>query len=201
MPSCEALAPPSASSACCGTDGGATHLGLLAALGWLQDAPVTDLLRDGAVANVVRQVGLTPTTKKARMHGHAKYGHSMWGEEAVHQVNISGRHGRDNSGPSVGMWQVPRQFECLVQALAAAGDVRRSMCIGTWSGWTDVVRTRLWLFWLHPLHHRVRRLSQAAFTGGRYSPRSSAASRPRTARPRGPPPTRPSTFRTAPRRA
>ena len=46
------------------------------------------------------------------------------------------------------MWQVPAQFECAVRHLRRAfspphAPLKRSLTVGTWSGWTDVVMTAL----------------------------------------------------------
>ena len=52
------------------------------------------------------------------------------------------------------MWQVPQQFECLVSHLGRVlrdGMPLRTLCIGTWSGWTDVLLTSM----LRRLSHNV----------------------------------------------
>lgn len=61
--------------------------------------------------------------------------------------------------PPRGMWQVPQQFDCMVHAVRAALDgraVRRSVTVGTWSGWTDLVLVAL-----------LRRLGGQRHAGGR----------------------------------
>ena len=81
--------------------------------------------------------------------GHALFGHSMYGEEAQYSINLTQISPRERSSSKrvlngakaaqIGMWQVPQQFECLVRALVKNGPFRRSVCVGTWSGWTDAM--------------------------------------------------------------
>ena len=44
------------------------------------------------------------------------------------------------------MWQVPQQFECMLHTIQAAlggQAIQRTLTIGTWSGWTDLVLVSL----------------------------------------------------------
>jgi len=68
------------------------------------------------------------------------------------------------------MWQIPAQFECLMRALRndLGSSVRRSVCIGTWSGWTDLL-----------ISAYMSKLNPEAQACAAASPRRRAAAPPR----------------------
>jgi len=104
----------------------------------------SDLFSHGAVRDVVRQVGLQPSDRTVSKEvGSSRFEYSVYGEEAQYQALRLPHKGKRADLVPIGMWQVPQQFECLMTALASAaatgGPMRRSVCVGTWSGWTDVL--------------------------------------------------------------
>mmetsp|Transcript_60254 Transcript_60254/g.138256 ORF Transcript_60254/g.138256 Transcript_60254/m.138256 type:complete len:294 (-) Transcript_60254:215-1096(-) len=116
--------------------------GLITVLMHIDSAPVQELFQPGVIRGLVRKVGLQRSANRIRREngGLAAYNHSMWGEEGRYELQT----------PDVklaqGMWQVPEQFECAIlhlhRALASTRELR-SVCVGTWSGWTDVVLAAL----------------------------------------------------------
>jgi hypothetical protein len=117
--------------------------GLLSALERMDSAPVDELFREGEIRTLVRRVGLQRSTNTIRRkRGAERYNNSMWGEEVEHELATP------DMKKAQGMWQVPAQFECAVRHLRRAfspphAPLKRSLTVGTWSGWTDVVMTAL----------------------------------------------------------
>jgi|NorSeaMetagenome_1021524.scaffolds.fasta_scaffold99286_1 hypothetical protein len=143
--SCAEQAPPSGAQACCRSSAAPAFSRLLAELSTLKQLPISEAFAPGTIRNTIRRVGLQPTDRVVK-DGHARFGHSMYGEEAQYSINLTQISPRERSSKrafgvagQIGMWQVPQQFECLVRALAQHGPFRRSVCVGTWSGWTDVM--------------------------------------------------------------
>lgn len=150
---CEALAPAEkiASKCCRDPERARLHIGLLAVLDRLRTQPLPDLFAPGAVMAAVREIGIQPATPRGKSRTHMdsiRSGKQELGRETAYFLNLTLGHQRstgvrvDAFGlPAMGLWQVPEQFECLLQRLALGlGDkLRRTVTIGTWSGWTDLV--------------------------------------------------------------
>ena len=155
---CAALAPTaSVAQTCCALPARARiYGGLLAVLHRIRTAPLVDIFGPGAVSAAVRQVGIQPfAPPKDTRWSHeesVRAGLATFGNETAHFVNLSlgfSRRAdvrRDFFGlPAMGLWQVPAQFDCLLGRLrrifhgrAAQRIARRTVTIGTWSGWTDL---------------------------------------------------------------
>lgn len=106
----------------------------------ISTAPTGDLMRDGAVAGIVRSIGLTPDLRTWRSPDGAQ--HSLYGTERQNMLDP------DRYNRTEGLWQVPMQMECAFKQLATA-NIQHSITIGTWSGWTDA-------FWASAFKSRAR---------------------------------------------
>ena len=136
---CTSLAPNAdVAEKCCTHNESALHVGLLAQLAKIDQEPMDQVFAPLAVRDAIRRVGLQPPMKRS------------FGEEQQYALDMKiGK--RKGSGVKVdlfgtaamGMWQIPAQFECLMRALHddLGSRLRRSVCVGTWSGWTDLVMT------------------------------------------------------------
>mmetsp|Transcript_2163 Transcript_2163/g.3574 ORF Transcript_2163/g.3574 Transcript_2163/m.3574 type:complete len:332 (+) Transcript_2163:196-1191(+) len=115
----------------------ALYLGLLEQLEWLRTAPTDLIFRLHGIRDAVRSVGLQPSERQVTNGGSAVYNWSIYGDEAPYQLTMS----PFKKNTALGMWQVPQQFECLLQNVRKVFDrpIRNSLTIGTWSGWTDLV--------------------------------------------------------------
>jgi hypothetical protein len=125
--SCAEQAPPSGAQACCRSSAAPAFSRLLAELSTLKQLPISEAFAPGTIRNTIRRVGLQPTDRVVK-DGHARFGHSMYGEEAQYSINLTQISPRERSSKrafgvagQIGMWQVPQQFECLVRALAQHG--------------------------------------------------------------------------------
>ena len=99
---------------------------LTRALAALNVSIVDEAFRSNAIRDTVRSIGLTPTKLRT------SEGNSIYGVEAKYRVN--------SFNLKTGLWQIPQQFECLLQHIRRSGIVpRRTLTVGTWSGWTDVI--------------------------------------------------------------
>ena len=160
---CESLATTSAirETCCANEERSSIYVGLLGQLVHIRTARLNTLMDKGGVAESVRRVGLQPTYMVRQHRKELEFvgqpgqdpSEDYWdgmdfGRETKHFLNmtlgLSRRSGlkRDSFGtPAFGMWQVPQQFECLIRHLNSVLDssARRTACVGTWSGWTDIV--------------------------------------------------------------
>ena len=146
---CAALAP-SASSArlCCEQRVRAKlYVALLSVLRQIEIQPLDDVFAPGAVSASVRKIGIQPFSRKESSR-EINAARAAFGGETAFFLNLSlGLHKASDVRqdafqlPAMGLWQVPVQFECLLARLRPAlqGKSRRTVTIGTWSGWTDLV--------------------------------------------------------------
>lgn len=134
---CHSLAPTGNISRACCTGKGSNpeiYVGLLRQLNLVRLRPTEELFRE--LANGVRQVGIQPV-EGFNMGGDMKF----YLDRTTGLKRSSGVK-RDAFGtPAMGMWQVPDQFACLLRHVRSVlGErVRRTACVGTWSGWTDLI--------------------------------------------------------------
>ena len=138
---CIALAPsPEAADSCCTHNESAMHIGLLAQLAKIRQSTVDEAFAPLAVRDTIRRVGLQPPMNPG-FGGEKQYGLDM----KVGKRRGSGIKVDLFGTAAMGMWQIPAQFECLMRALredlGTSARPLRSVCIGTWSGWTDLVTT------------------------------------------------------------
>jgi len=136
---CISLAPsPEAADACCTRNESTMHVGLLAQLAKIKQGAVDDVFAPLAVRDTVRRVGLQPPMNPG-FGDEKQYGLDM----KVGKRRGSGIKVDLFGTAAMGMWQIPSQFECLTRALhedlGSSARPLRSVCIGTWSGWTDVI--------------------------------------------------------------
>ena len=136
---CASLAPtPEVAAVCCTQNESAVHVGLLAQLAKIKAATVDEAFAPLAVRDTVRRVGLQPPMH-AGFGDESKYALDM----RVGKVRGSGIKVDLFGTAAMGMWQIPSQFDCLLRALhedlGSTTRPLRSVCVGTWSGWTDLI--------------------------------------------------------------
>ena len=136
---CASLAPtPEAAAVCCTQNASAVHVGLLAQLAKIKAATVDEAFAPLAVRDAVRRVGLQPPMH-AGFGDESKYALDM----RVGKVRGSGIKVDLFGTAAMGMWQIPSHFDCLLRALhedlGSTTRPLRSVCVGTWSGWTDLI--------------------------------------------------------------
>jgi hypothetical protein len=134
---CVSLAPsPEAAAVCCTQNESVIHVGLLAQLAKIKQGD--EVFAPLAVRDTVRRVGLQPPMN-AGFGDEKQYGLEM----KLGKRSGSGMKVDVFGTAAMGMWQIPSQFDCMMRALhedlGSSPRPLRSVCIGTWSGWTDLI--------------------------------------------------------------
>ena len=112
--SCAEQAPPSGAQACCRSSAAPAFSRLLAELSTLKQLPISEAFAPGTIRNTIRRVGLQPTDRVVK-DGHARFGHSMYGEEAQYSINLTQISPRERSSKR------------------AAAAVAQSWVVGAWA--------------------------------------------------------------------
>lgn len=103
----------------------------------------------------MRQIGIQPPASRGRLPWRPEDAQRVgaklrFGNETRFFLNVSLGFDRTTDVrrdvfhlPAMGLWQIPAQFECLLanlhRLLASRPLKGRTVTIGTWSGWTDLI--------------------------------------------------------------